>query len=151
MAITKFNVRVYGICINDAQQILLSDEKYGKHYFTKFIGGGLEFGEGTKECLIREWKEEMDVDVEIISHFYTTDFFIPSAFDGTQQIISIYYLVKLISKIDLPISSTPFMLNENMDEVQAQRWLPMAELNVDSVSLPIDKIVVGMLMDRILV
>ena len=53
----RFNVRVYGIYITPQQQILLSDERIGDFCFTKFPGGGLEFGEGLHEALIREWKE----------------------------------------------------------------------------------------------
>ena len=56
----QFNLRVYGILINDQKQVLVSDEYIrGKHY-TKFPGGGLEFGEGTRDCLAREFMEEMN-------------------------------------------------------------------------------------------
>ena len=75
MGIEKIVVRVYGIWINDDSQILLSDEYYDGAYFTKFPGGGLELGEGVLDCLKREWKEELGVEIENIRHFYTTDFF----------------------------------------------------------------------------
>jgi ADP-ribose pyrophosphatase YjhB (NUDIX family) len=87
-----FNVRVYGILINEQQQVLVSDELIRGGYFTKFCGGGLEFGEGTRDCLKREFKEEMNLDVSVGKHLYTTDFFQESAFSRGQQIISIYYL-----------------------------------------------------------
>ena len=45
------NIRVYGIIINDENQVLLSDELRFGNAFTKFPGGGLEWGEGTKDCL----------------------------------------------------------------------------------------------------
>jgi len=86
----RFNIRVYGIWINDKQEILVSDERIGDFKFTKFPGGGLEFGEGIKDCLIREWKEELNIDIEVGNHIYTTDYFQLSAFDQTSQIISIY-------------------------------------------------------------
>ena len=38
-------LRVYGILINEAKQVLVSDEFIRGNYFTKFPGGGLEFGE----------------------------------------------------------------------------------------------------------
>ena len=44
-----FNIRVYGILINDAKQVLVSDEYIRGTYITKFPGGGLEFGEGTRD------------------------------------------------------------------------------------------------------
>ena len=39
-----FNVRVYGILINEKKQVLVSDEYIRGQYYTKFCGGGLEFG-----------------------------------------------------------------------------------------------------------
>ena len=45
----KFNVRVYGILINEKNQLLVSDEYDFGFPHTKFPGGGLEYGEGTRE------------------------------------------------------------------------------------------------------
>ena len=36
-----FNVRAYGLLVNEANQILVSDEKEYGRLFTKFPGGGL--------------------------------------------------------------------------------------------------------------
>ena len=72
---SHFNIRVYGILINDHKKVLVSDEYIRGNYYTKFPGGGLEFGEGTRDCLVREFKEEMDLAVEVGEHLYTTDFF----------------------------------------------------------------------------
>jgi len=58
-------LRVYGILINENKQVLVSDEFIRGHYYTKFPGGGLEFGEGTRDCLKREFKEEMDLSVAV--------------------------------------------------------------------------------------
>ena len=70
-----FNVRVYGILLNDNNQVLVSDEYIRGNFYTKFPGGGLEYGEGTRDCLKREFKEEMDLDISVDDHIYTTDFF----------------------------------------------------------------------------
>ena len=69
------SVRVYGVLINDQKEVLVSDEYIRGEYYTKFPGGGLEIGEGTRECLQREFKEEMNLEVAIGDHIYTTDFF----------------------------------------------------------------------------
>ncbi|HEY1007169.1 MAG TPA: NUDIX domain-containing protein, partial [Sphingobacteriaceae bacterium] len=76
-----FNVRVYGLLINDGREILLSDEEEYGVRFTKFPGGGLEYGEGLREGLRREFMEECLAEVEVLDHFYTTDFYIKSAFN----------------------------------------------------------------------
>ncbi len=70
-----FNVRVYGIVIGENKQVLVSDEYIRGEYVTKFPGGGLDFGEGTRDCLKREFKEEMDLAVQLGDHLYTTDSF----------------------------------------------------------------------------
>ncbi len=69
-----FNIRVYGILTNVKKQVLISDEFIRGNYYSKFPGGGLESGEGTRDCLKREFKEEMNLNVEIGEHIYTTDF-----------------------------------------------------------------------------
>src|ERR1700748_3832086 len=102
-----FNVRVYGFLINEYGEILVSDEQEYGMRFTKFPGGGLEYGEGLTDGLKREFIEECNLDVEIVSHFYTTDFFVKSAFNDS-QIISVYYLVKNIMPINLVIKNKPF-------------------------------------------
>src|ERR1700748_3189637 len=102
-----FNVRVYGVLINDANEVLISDEQEYGMRFTKFPGGGLEYGEGLIDGLKREFVEECDVEIEIINHFYTTDFFIKSAFNDS-QVISIYYKVKNTSELKLNIKTIQF-------------------------------------------
>src|SRR6476661_9175381 len=104
----RFNVRVYGVLKNSANEVLVSDELIRGNYYTKFPGGGLEFGEGTRDCLKREFLEEMNLKVEVQEHLYTTDFFQMSAFNPDHQIISIYYKVKALEPITARISTTPF-------------------------------------------
>ena len=53
-----FNIRVYGILMTDNKEVLVSDEIIRGNYYTKFCGGGLEIGEGTIDCLKREFLEE---------------------------------------------------------------------------------------------
>ncbi|MBC7650405.1 MAG: NUDIX domain-containing protein, partial [Deinococcales bacterium] len=77
-----FTVRVYGILIDSDKRILVSDEYIRGNYFTKFPGGGLEFGEGTRDCLVREFKEETNLDITVGTHIYTTDIFQISAFNS---------------------------------------------------------------------
>ncbi len=65
----KFNIRVYGLLFNDQGDILVSDEERFGNRFTKFPGGGLEFGEGLSDCLKREFIEELNQNIEVINHF----------------------------------------------------------------------------------
>jgi 8-oxo-dGTP diphosphatase len=151
----QFNLRVYGILINSQNEVLVSDEYIRGAYFTKFPGGGLEYGEGTRDCLKREFIEEMNLKIEVGEHFYTTDYFQLSAFHVNHQIISIYYLVKPLEDISVPLRDKPFHFDEAQmkvydvnKEIETFRFIPLNELSEESVSLPIDKIVVGLLKKR---
>jgi 8-oxo-dGTP diphosphatase len=146
-----FNIRVYGILINDKKQVLVSDEFIRGGYFTKFPGGGLEFGEGTRECLKREFMEEMNLNVEIGDHIYTTDYFQMSAFNPEHQIISIYYVAKALEEIKVPLRDKLFDFDEDQmkvyektKEIETFRFIDWDDFSADSVTLPIDKIVSAM-------
>ena len=138
------NVRVYGILIEDGN-VLVSDEYIKGNNITKFPGGGLEYGEGIKECLMREFKEELDLNIEIISHFYTTDFFVNSAFSNQSQIISVYYLVKPLSKLDFTISNKVFDFKEIKEGAQSMRWIDIDKVSEGDFTFIIDKHVADLL------
>src|SRR3990170_7997704 len=116
-----FNVRVYGILLGPDNSVLVSDEYIRGAYYTKFPGGGLEFGEGTRDCLKREFKEEMDLEVEIGDHIYTTDFFQLSAFNPGHQIISIYYFAKALEPITCALRDKPFDFDEDQLKVYQEK------------------------------
>ena len=147
-----FNIRVYGILINETKQVLVSDEHIRGNYYTKFPGGGLELGEGTRDCLKREFKEEMDLEVAVEGHIYTTDFYQESAFHPNHQIVSIYYFVKALESITISLSNKPFDFNaqqmklyEQTQQTESFRFIEWDNFSAASVSLPIDKVVAALL------
>ena len=151
-----FSLRVYGILINSDNELLVSDEYIRGGKYTKFPGGGLEFGEGTRDCLVREFMEEMNLRVEVGEHIYTTDFFQLSAFRPDQQIISIYYYVKALEEITVPLRTKVFDFDEAQlkiyeakGEIETFRFIPLNELTEEDVTLPIDKVVVSLLKTRL--
>lgn len=146
-----FNIRVYGILLGEDKQVLVSDEYIRGNYYTKFPGGGLELGEGTRDCLKREFREEMDLEVEVGDHIYTTDFFQMSAFHPEHQIISIYYFAKALEPIKVPLRTKPFDFDEKQlavyhdkKEIETFRFVGWDLFSSESVTLPIDKIVADM-------
>ena len=147
----RFNIRVYGILINDKKQVLVADEYVRGGLYTKFPGGGLEFGEGTRDCLKRELKEELGIEAAIGDHVYTTDYFQMSAFRPDDQIISIYYFAKQLEELRVPIREKQFDFDEkqmeiykNTGETETFRWIEWNDFSDDTVTLPIDKIVAKM-------
>lgn len=142
MSKNEFIIRVYGIYINKSNHLLLSDEVYNGVSFTKFPGGGLEKGEGTLECLKREFIEELDLEIEIKEHFYTTDFYQPSAFDNSRQVVSIYYTINAHD-------STAIEKIANANAAHSKelnfRWVELGGLTESDLTFPIDKRVVELL------
>lgn len=133
-----FNVRVYGILVNANRELLVCDEYDYDFPHTKFPGGGLEYGEGTRACLAREFMEECALQVEVGEHFYTTDFYQRSAFNET-QVISIYYLVQNLEPMNFPIASKRFDFEGTHNGQIRFRWIPLYLLMVDDLTLPIDR------------
>ena len=137
----KFNVRVYGLLINEKKEILVLDETRNGFHFTKFPGGGLEWGEGIKECLKREFIEELGIKVKVNELFYLTDDFIQSAFNSDDQLISIYFFVNILE-------------NENistLSENEVPRWISLSNIHEDCFTFPIDKLVVEKIKTSILI
>ncbi len=130
----RFNIRVYGIWIHEGK-ILVNEELIRGRQITKFPGGGLEWGEGIADCLKREWKEELGLDIDILDHFYTTDFFQLSAFDAS-QVISVYYFV-----------AAPTVPEVIVNQLENERtfWLDIAQMHAGLFQLPIDRKVGEML------
>ncbi len=136
----NFVIRVYGIILNENDEVLLTDEFRFGVKMTKFPGGGLEFGEGTIDCLRREFKEECNgQEIENIRHFYTTDFFQQALFMEDHQLISIYYLANLKNPIRFNISKKPFDFEKTENGSQSFRWVKLNDLKTDDLSFPIDK------------
>ncbi|HWZ14047.1 MAG TPA: NUDIX hydrolase [Mucilaginibacter sp.] len=139
-----FNVRVYGLLINDQNEVLISDEQEYGIRFTKFPGGGLEFGEGLIDGLKREFVEECNVEVEILEHFYTTDFFVKSAFNES-QVVSVYYRVKNTTELNLNIKTLVFDFDGDGDILQSFRLVKVADLAPEDFMFPTDQHVVKLL------
>lgn len=144
-----FTIRVYGILMNHKQEVLLVHEKMPTMHFTKFPGGGLEYGEGTRDCLIREFMEETGLEVEIAEHLYTTDYYQVSKFNPNQQLLAIYYRVKSLQPLD----------NLNLDEMELNvggktevlrfYWYPLETGLIQELTFPVDKLVAEQLLKRL--
>ena len=140
----KFTIRIYGIIINKNNEILITDEFQLGIKMTKFPGGGLQFGEGTVDCLKREFGEECNgQEIENIKHFYTTDFFQKALFYEDHQLLSIYYLADLKLPVKFTISSQPFDFDKMENGNQSFRWVKIKTFNPDEFSFPIDKFVIN--------
>jgi len=140
----RFNIRVYGLCINDGW-VLITDEFRLGIYMTKFPGGALEFGEGTIDCLRREFREELRTEIGKIAHYYTTDFYQPTTLlPSNMQLLNIYYLVTLLEPYGFQTTNKRFDIPA-IDGAQAFRRLRVKELTEAEFTFPIDQYLVSKL------
>ncbi len=136
-----FNLRVYGLLI-DNNQILVSDECRNGFSFTKFPGGGIEFGEGVHNALIREFFEEIGIEIQVDAFFYVNEFLQLSAFNENHQLISFYYKVSTLDLEKIIIGNHEVPHNE---EGEKHRWICIDDLKKDDFTFPIDQKVVELI------
>ncbi|MHB1152709.1 MAG: NUDIX hydrolase [Eubacteriales bacterium] len=87
-----FSYRVAGICIQNNKVLL--QKPTGETGFA-FPGGHVEFGETNAETLIREFKEEMNVYINVGELKWVAEIFFPWGDKPCHQ-ICLYYIVDLI-------------------------------------------------------
>lgn len=86
-----FNHRVAAVIINDNKILAQRNPKDNTYYL---VGGRVSFGESTEEALVREVKEELNIDIKTYRPLWVNEcFFIDQ---GTRfHEIGMYYLVSL--------------------------------------------------------
>lgn len=135
----RFNIRVYGLLIQD-NCVLISKENLDGFEFVKFPGGGLEFGEGIADCLQREFKEELGIEIHSPVLFYLNDFYQVSQFSASDQLISIYYTLSTTE----PLST--FSLTETKPDgrlhIMQFEWKSLATLTPNDFTFTVDKVVI---------
>jgi ADP-ribose pyrophosphatase YjhB (NUDIX family) len=149
MALSRFNVRVYGICFNHNAEVLLTDERRSGFRMTKFPGGGLEYGEGIADCLQREFREELSLEVALHDLVYINDFLQVSAFNPNDQILSVYYLVRALMPSTIPVEVGRYAFPESDADAQTFRWANPTLLAETDLSFPIDRVVLRLLQQRL--
>ncbi len=139
--INRFNIRAYFLLLNDDNELLVSDEIIAGKQYTKLPGGGVEFGEGIEDAVKREALEELGQEVEIVKHVYTTGFFIQSAFKPTDQVISVYYQVRLLELPKFKIASRRFDFDLENHQTESFRWVHIGEINLKEFAFPADRFI----------
>ena len=84
-------VRVAGIVIQKNSILLIQHIKNEKKYWL-VPGGGVDWGESLEEALIREYKEETNLDVEVKDFLFFSETISP---DKNKHVINLYFLVKI--------------------------------------------------------
>ncbi len=89
------------LILNDRKEVLLirrSGEVRNEAGWWSKPGGGVKFGEKVKEAMIREMKEELDIEVEIIGYLPHTDHIITKETNEDEQHwVAFNFIAKIIN------------------------------------------------------
>jgi 8-oxo-dGTP diphosphatase len=89
----SIRIRAAGILVHDGKILLVRHEKNGKSYWL-VPGGGVDFGESAEEALVREYKEEVGLDVKVGKLVLVHDSIPPNRH---RQVLNLYFLVTTAS------------------------------------------------------
>ena len=87
--IDKPRIRVAGITIQGDEILLIEHTKKDKKYWL-VPGGGVDWGESTEQALIREYKEETNLDIEVKDFLFFSE---AISTDKNKHVINLYFLV----------------------------------------------------------
>jgi 8-oxo-dGTP pyrophosphatase MutT (NUDIX family) len=144
VSLKRFNVRVYfflmaggapGALFGD--RVLLSDEIIAGRRYTKWPGGGLEFGEGPEDCARREAVEELGQPINLGPLVHATGEFVRSAWRPDEQVLCHYYLARLEAEAAFRIAAAPFEFEAGA--VQSFRWVDLDDLDEGDLSFATDR------------
>lgn len=120
-----FSYRVAGICIQNGNVLLqkpTNDTAYA------FPGGHVELGETNEQTLIREYQEEIGVDISVGDLKWVGEVFFPWGNKSCHQ-ICLYYMVDVKSK-NIPFEGM-FIGKEKIEGRKFDlefHWVPIEEL-----------------------
>ena len=124
-----FSYRVAGICIENGKVLL---QKPTNDIAYAFPGGHVEFGETNAQTLIREFQEEIGVDIAVGDLKWVAEVFFPWGDKPCHQ-ICLYYMVQ-IQSTNVPFDGM-FIGKERIEGRKFDlefHWIPIAELkNID--------------------
>lgn len=146
---SRFNIRSYGIYVRDGYLLVTDEIRFGIK-MTKLPGGGLKFGEGLAEGLKREWREELDVNIEVGEVFFVNPFLQISAFRETDEVICMYFWVDVLDELNVTFTERPLDFPTDDDGQQVFRWVPVASLDASTFTFPIDQALIPRLRKALL-
>ena len=120
-----FSYRVAGICIQNGKVLL---QKPSNDTGFAFPGGHVTLGETNEQTLIREFQEEIGIDVAVGDLKWVGELFFPWGKKSCHQ-ICLYYVVELQAG-DIPLEGM-FLGKEHIEGRNFDlefHWIPMTEL-----------------------
>lgn len=121
---SKFNYRVCAVIIHDHKILAMKDERSPYYYLP---GGRVHIGEKAEDAVIREVKEELDIDAKIIRPLWLNQGFFEEDVDKILfHEICVYFLID-ISHTNILEKGSRFILHERHHKHEFE-WLKFENL-----------------------
>ena len=121
----RFNYRVAGLLIHDQKLLIMKDENSPYYYLP---GGRVSMNELSTAAIVREIKEEIEIDVEVDRLLWTVEnFFIEEQSGDNFHELGLYYLLRLTDEQVL-MKGSEFMMTEGGKHQLTFYWKPLEEL-----------------------
>lgn len=121
-----FSYRIAGVLVKNGSILLqkpANDDGYS------IPGGHVRRGETSQEALIREFKEEINADIQVDKLLFVGENFFPWGDRPCQQ-ISLYYHILLRDETQIPLAGV-FKVIDELENSQIDLdfcWIPVSEL-----------------------
>ena len=120
----RFNYRVCGMIIHDGKILAMHDQRSPYYYLP---GGRVQLGETVEEAVLREIREELEIDAKIVRPLWFNQGFFTEDVSGERfHEICLYFLMD-VSHTDLLSKEEKFVLSEG-NRRHAFEWLSFDRL-----------------------
>lgn len=120
----RFNYRVCAVIVNDNKLLSMHDEKSPYYYLP---GGRVSLHETAEKAVLREIKEELEIDAEIIRPLWVNQSFFKEDVTGEQfHELCIYFLID-VSHTDILNKGDKFRMYEG-NHIHDYEWLAFERL-----------------------
>jgi len=135
---SAIEVRSAGVCVSESGVLLVNHSKHGRSYWV-LPGGHVEFGERLDAALVREMREELQLDVTVGPLVLVHDFI-----TETRHVVSLVFRVEPEGDA---FSVTPGRV------LRGARWVPLDELDdvdlLPPIADPLRRIVAGLVVQPV--
>lgn len=122
----KFRPSAYGLIIKDNCVLAMKNKNTGKYWFP---GGGMEIHEDLKETLLREVREETNMEIEVFDCLFSTETFFYYQPDDEG-----YHMFLFFFRCE-PTSSCELLAGTEMDpDLLDAEWVPIQDMTPERIN-----------------
>jgi 8-oxo-dGTP diphosphatase len=136
----RYTHRIYGFLQRPTGEVLVALERFKDRPLIKYPGGGLEWGESHAECLIREFQEELSLDIRLGDCVFFNDFPVISAFDTDVYVQAFFYRVEAVNEAAVEAIATVDTWEVPAENGEQFKWVRPEDLDPARFTYAIEQV-----------